>query len=108
MPIGAYTSQPLGNFVVSALDHYIKQNLKVAYYLRYCDDCVALVNSKAKARKVLREYERIATEMGLVVKINSVVSPIGTNQNGKTRKRKRGKKSRLSRVRIYAHQHAVA
>lgn len=37
------------------LDHYIKEKLKVKYYLRYMDDLVILSSDKAK----LKEYKEI-------------------------------------------------
>lgn len=45
LPIGYYSSQCLGNFVLSFLDHHIK-SFGAKYYIRYADDIVVLHKSK--------------------------------------------------------------
>ncbi len=39
-PIGNLTSQLFGNIYLNALDHYIKEELKIKYYGRYVDDFI--------------------------------------------------------------------
>jgi hypothetical protein len=59
LPIGNYTSQWFSNFFLQGLDHYIKENLGVKYYIRYVDDLVLLGPNKKKlhtARKAISEY----------------------------------------------------
>ncbi|MEB3185987.1 MAG: RNA-directed DNA polymerase [bacterium] len=46
MPIGNLTSQWFCNLVLSQLDHFIKEELRVRHYLRYMDDFVLLAGSK--------------------------------------------------------------
>lgn len=46
VPIGNYTSQWFANFYMTDLDYYIKQVLKIKYYIRYCDDFVLFHNDK--------------------------------------------------------------
>lgn len=46
LPIGYYTSQWLANFYMQEVDHYIKEELKVKYYVRYVDDMVLLGPNK--------------------------------------------------------------
>lgn len=58
-PIGFYTSQWFSNFFLEGLDHYIKQELKIKYYVRYVDDLVLLDSNKRKlhkARIAIQEY----------------------------------------------------
>ena len=103
VPIGAYTSQPLGNFAASIIDHYVKEKMRVKCYLRYCDDATGRARTKAQARRDMEEFERISAEIGMVVKHSAVVAPIGIerrNERKKNRKRKRSKRShdRLLRV----------
>ena len=50
IPIGNYTSQYFANIYLNELDHFIKEDLKIKYYLRYMDDFVLLVNSKEDAK----------------------------------------------------------
>lgn len=97
VPIGAFTSQPLGNFTVSNVDHYVKEKLHVKHYLRYCDDCVMMVKTKKEARKLLSEFDALSSKMGLCIKSNAIISPVGNElKNGKkkNRKRKRSKRTK--------------
>ena len=52
LPIGNYTSQYYANIYLNELDHYIKDALKVRYYLRYMDDFVILTKNKVEARHI--------------------------------------------------------
>lgn len=59
VPIGFYTSQWFANFFLTDLDHYIKEKLKIKYYIRYADDMVLFSNNKKnlhKARILIEEY----------------------------------------------------
>jgi len=70
LPIGNYTSQWFANFYLQGLDHFIKQELRVKYYLRYVDDLVLLGPNKKKlhaARKVIDGY---LSGIGLQLKDN--------------------------------------
>jgi hypothetical protein len=42
IPIGNYTSQYYGNYYLSFFDHWLKETLRVKYYLRYMDDLIIL------------------------------------------------------------------
>lgn len=58
-----------------------------------------LARSKAEALFLIRAYERESAKVGLVVKANSCIAPIGTetkNGNKKHRKRKRNREIRAS------------
>lgn len=106
MPIGSFTSQPIGNFSTSTLDHMAKQVLRMKMYLRYCDDTVGGAKTKAEAKRQLRAFNDAAEDLGLVVKMSAVVAPIGIekrNERKKNRKRKRSHRSnnRLSGVSIH-------
>lgn len=52
VPIGNYTSQWFANFYLSDLDHFIKEELKVKYYVRYMDDMVLFSNNKKQLHKI--------------------------------------------------------
>jgi retron-type reverse transcriptase len=45
LPLGNVTSQLFANIYLNDLDNFIKQNLKLKFYLRYCDDFVILLKS---------------------------------------------------------------
>lgn len=53
LPIGNYLSQYFANFYLTYFDHWIKENLKVKYYFRYCDDIVILGDNKNDLRNIL-------------------------------------------------------
>lgn len=46
IPIGNYTSQYFANIYLDKLDKYIKEELKIKYYIRYMDDFVLLLKTK--------------------------------------------------------------
>lgn len=51
IPIGNLTSQWFGNFCMAALDRYIKEDLKIKCYIRYCDDFLLFSNDKAELQR---------------------------------------------------------
>ena len=53
LPLGSLLSQWLGNWYLTPLDRYIKQNLRVKHYYRYCDDLVILGNSREELNRYL-------------------------------------------------------
>ena len=58
IPIGNLTSQFFANLYLDALDHFIKERLRISAYLRYVDDMVLLDDDKGRLselREVLRE-----------------------------------------------------
>lgn len=57
-PIGNYTSQWFGNFYLTALDYYVKQELKVKDYLRYCDDFILFSNDKQFLHDCRKKIEK--------------------------------------------------
>jgi RNA-directed DNA polymerase len=46
VPIGNYLSQFFANLYLAYFDHWIKEELKIKYYYRYCDDIVILHSDK--------------------------------------------------------------
>lgn len=55
MPIGNLTSQLFANVYLDALDHIIKDGLRVRYYIRYMDDFVIIHHDKAYLHQLLDE-----------------------------------------------------
>ena len=58
IPIGNYTSQYFANIYLSILDRYVKEVLKVKYYVRYMDDMVILLSTKEKCRIVMGKIKK--------------------------------------------------
>ena len=59
LPIGFYTSQWFANWFLQPFDHYVKNELKAAFYVRYMDDIVIFGNNKKELRKMffsIRDY----------------------------------------------------
>ena len=96
LPIGAFTSQPIGNFVVNRIDHFMKENLHIKNYRRYCDDTVMMVATKKEAVDALKQYDKLSREIGLVVKASAIISPIGNEIKNErnNRRRKRSKRTK--------------
>ena len=52
LPIGNLTSQFFANLYLNPLDHFVKEELRVRDYLRYCDDFVIFSNDKAHLQEI--------------------------------------------------------
>lgn len=59
IPIGNYTSQYFANIYLNTLDHYVKEELKIKYYVRYMDDFVLLLNNKEEAKEILKRIKSL-------------------------------------------------
>jgi hypothetical protein len=70
IPIGNLLSQLFANFYMSKLDHYIKDQLGIRYYVRYMDDFAFVVKSKSKAKELLQLVTNYVTNV-LKLKLNS-------------------------------------
>lgn len=70
LPIGNYTSQWFANFYLQDLDHYIKEELKVKYYLRYMDDMALFGRNKKELHKIKNSIEQYLKNEGLQLKEN--------------------------------------
>lgn len=62
VPIGNYLSQWFGNLYMNELDTYIKQELHVKPYLRYCDDFLFFGNDKDEMKMIADKAERFCNE----------------------------------------------
>lgn len=57
LPIGNMTSQFLSIFYLYELDHYIVNNLKLKYMVRYMDDYIIISHDKNKLIKAYKEIK---------------------------------------------------
>ena len=59
LPIGNMSSQIIAILYLNELDHYIKEKLKIKYYIRYMDDGILIHESKKYLQYCLKEIEKI-------------------------------------------------
>lgn len=68
LPIGYSTSQWFCNFGLTPLDHYIKEDLHIEFYIRYVDDMAFFERNKKELHKAVREINEFISKMGLRLK----------------------------------------
>ena len=90
IPIGLMSSQIFAIFYLDSLDKYIKEILKIKYYVRYQDDMVLIHYDKEYLKECLRKIEEELSKLMLKVnnktriyKNNENMSFIGVKRNGK-------------------------
>lgn len=59
LPIGNMSSQIIAILYLNELDHYIKEKLKIKYYIRYMDDGILIHENKQYLQYCLKEIEKI-------------------------------------------------
>jgi len=62
LPIGNLTSQLFANIYLNELDQFLKHQLKIKYYLRYCDDFVILDKDLEVFRTLIRQINNFLNE----------------------------------------------
>ena len=73
LPIGNVTSQLFANIYLNELDQFIKHNLKVECYLRYCDDFIILVEDPGVLLSQLEKIKNfLGDRLGLTIHPNKV------------------------------------
>ena len=69
LPIGSMSSQIFAIFYLNDIDHYIKEELKIKYYIRYQDDMLLINENIEYLKYCLKEIEKRLNKLNL--KINS-------------------------------------
>lgn len=102
------TSQILAIFYLNDLDHFIKENLKIKYFVRYQDDFLLFHHSKEYLRYCLIEIEKVIKKENLklnpktrIYKNTNNFLFLGRNKHGKYAKY-RGVK-RILKKRFYLY-----
>lgn len=76
IPIGSYLSQYFANFYLTYFDHWLKEEKKLNYVVRYMDDIIILHKSKAYLHKLKIEMDKyLAQNLRLKIKDNWQVFP---------------------------------
>ena len=73
LPLGNLTSQLLVNIYMHEFDMYVKQELRVKYYIRYADDFTVLSDDKKYLEELLPKFHRfLNTKLHLSLHENKV------------------------------------
>lgn len=85
LPLGNYTSPYLAELYLQSLDCYIKQELKIKHYIRYCDDMVLIGSNKRYLHKCMAlVMEYVQNKLDLVIKSNYQLFKVkGTKTKGR-------------------------
>jgi len=76
LPLGALTSQVFANAYLDRLDHYVKDELGIRYYLRYMDDFVILGHDKAALWRLLAHIrDFLVSELRLTLNHKTRIFP---------------------------------
>ena len=81
LPIGNMSSQILAIFYLNDLDHFIKEKLKIKYYIRYMDDFVLLHPDKNYLKKCLLEITQKLDELKLTLNSKTQIIEIHNGIN---------------------------
>ena len=88
--IGLMSNQVLAIFYLNDMDHFIKENLKIKYYVRYQDDFLLFHESKEYLRyckeqivEFLKKEKLKLNAKTRIYKFNDNYSFLGRNKNGK-------------------------
>lgn len=57
LPIGNYLSQYLSNLYLNGFDHWLKEDMQIKYYVRYCDDGIILHEDKEFLKYLLIDIQ---------------------------------------------------
>ena len=76
LPIGNMSSQILAIYYLNELDHFIKEKLKVKYYIRYMDDFILLSNDKEYLEYCLSQIKKELSKLKLQLNNKTEISEI--------------------------------
>ncbi len=62
LPLGNVTSQLFANIYLNEFDQFIKHDLKIKYYLRYCDDFIILDPDQNALKNILQPIGTFLTQ----------------------------------------------
>jgi len=81
VPIGNLTSQLFANIYLNELDRFIKQELKIKYYLRYTDDFLIISESKEYLENIVPKIVNFLEE-NLLLRIHKEKTKIRKTNQG--------------------------
>ena len=80
LPLGNQSSQWFALLYLNKVDHFIKEHLRIKYYIRYMDDMILIHSDKEYLRYCLKEIENLCSTK-LHLSLNSKTQ-IGKVKNG--------------------------
>ncbi len=106
--IGSMTSQILAIFYLNDLDHFIKEDLKIKYYVRYQDDFLLFHNSKQYLKDCLQNIDNFLQKEKLTLNSKTRIYKntnnflfLGRNKKGKYSRYRNVKRKLKSRLNLY-------
>lgn len=78
VPIGSYLSQYFANYYLSRFDHYLKEDLRIKYCVRYMDDVIIFSDSKQSLHRYLAEIKKFLVGEKLQLKRNYQIFSTGS------------------------------
>lgn len=79
LPLGFTTSQWFANFLLTELDHLIKEQWGAKYYIRFMDDMIIFGSNKRKLRQIKNKVEYYLKTIKLELKSNWQIFPLANN-----------------------------
>lgn len=76
LPIGNLSSQILAIYYLNTLDHFIKEELRHKYYVRYMDDFIILHHDKNYLKYTLKEIKKYLKKLKLDINDKTFISEI--------------------------------
>ena len=80
-PIGFMTSQIFAIFYLNEIDHFIKEDLKIKYYIRYQDDFLLIHEDKQYLKYCLEKIKIKLAEIGLEINDKTRIYKNNENMN---------------------------
>ena len=75
LPIGNMSSQVFAILYLNNLDHYIKEKLKIKYYIRYMDDFILIHENREYLKYCLKEIKKELEKIELKLNNKTVIIP---------------------------------
>lgn len=108
LSIGSMTSQVLAIFYLNDMDHFIKEQLKIHYYVRYQDDFLLFHPSKSYLKYCLNELRTFLAKEKLTLNLKTRIYTnknnflfLGRNQRGKYSKYRDVNRRLKKRIYLY-------
>ena len=76
LPMGNQSSQCFALLYLDRIDRFIKEKLRIKFYVRYMDDMILLVRTKEEGKRILEDVRREVKNESLELNPKSAVIPV--------------------------------